>query len=357
MTEKSNKSCSICNQKLPGSSFIEKGRDGNYCELCNDIHSQMIGKQTNDLPTLEIGEDINYLCKLNNRNGETLAITYDEAKQLVNEKVAYIYHPTLIKDYFDKGEFRKLCFMRYGYKCLYCGGHANTIDHVVPVSRGGITSFSNCVPACRRCNELKDDMYLDDYFHYFDPQTLVMCLTKVKQISHGVAHLGAKVNLIKNELKEYFVKVEDKKDILCQLQRLIELERMLNIINKAIAKFELQNSKCLKGDEEHGNVMKKPVENNLNASNTSNKRRYPAKRSKRTIKQAITKSVSRRLHRRNFHIKNEPIRQRRVKENSQRKSNPHTKKVNITFPTITPTLSTIRLRERNARITKDIRRE
>lgn len=45
--------------------------------------------------------------------------------------------------------------------CLYCGNQYGasqlTRDHVVPVSRGGTNSWENCVTACRRCNQAKDD--------------------------------------------------------------------------------------------------------------------------------------------------------------------------------------------------------
>lgn len=46
---------------------------------------------------------------------------------------------------------------RDGHRCAYCGGRADTVDHIVPESRGGKLSWLNCVAACRRCNNLKGD--------------------------------------------------------------------------------------------------------------------------------------------------------------------------------------------------------
>jgi 5-methylcytosine-specific restriction endonuclease McrA len=48
-------------------------------------------------------------------------------------------------------------FIRDGFACAYCGWEAGklTIDHIVPKSRGGRTSFENCVSACRPCNTRK----------------------------------------------------------------------------------------------------------------------------------------------------------------------------------------------------------
>ncbi len=43
----------------------------------------------------------------------------------------------------------------FDYKCLYCRSEARTLDHVIPVTRGGTNHHTNCVPACKRCNSSK----------------------------------------------------------------------------------------------------------------------------------------------------------------------------------------------------------
>lgn len=47
--------------------------------------------------------------------------------------------------------------IRDGFKCAYCQNEqrALTIDHIIPKSRGGLTSFENCVAACKPCNNRK----------------------------------------------------------------------------------------------------------------------------------------------------------------------------------------------------------
>jgi 5-methylcytosine-specific restriction endonuclease McrA len=47
--------------------------------------------------------------------------------------------------------------VRDGFKCVYCGttGVRFTIDHVVPKSKGGKSTFENCVTACKSCNHTK----------------------------------------------------------------------------------------------------------------------------------------------------------------------------------------------------------
>jgi len=50
-------------------------------------------------------------------------------------------------------------FLRDTYICQYCGdpvsGKSATLDHVLPVSLGGQTTFENCVCACSQCNANK----------------------------------------------------------------------------------------------------------------------------------------------------------------------------------------------------------
>ena len=51
---------------------------------------------------------------------------------------------------------------RDGRRCAYCGRRADTIDHVVPRSRGGGHTWENCVAACRLCNSKKADRLLGE---------------------------------------------------------------------------------------------------------------------------------------------------------------------------------------------------
>lgn len=63
---------------------------------------------------------------------------------------------------YDKIPKRKICFSRRSlfrrdnFSCQYCGkkpgGSELTIDHIVPKSLGGQTTWENCVLACIKCN-------------------------------------------------------------------------------------------------------------------------------------------------------------------------------------------------------------
>ena len=61
-----------------------------------------------------------------------------------------------------KRMWREQIKARDGYKCVYCGSTEHlTIDHVVPKCKGGTDTSSNCVTACRSCNQRKGSEQVD----------------------------------------------------------------------------------------------------------------------------------------------------------------------------------------------------
>ncbi|MEL6535161.1 MAG: HNH endonuclease [Bacteroidota bacterium] len=51
---------------------------------------------------------------------------------------------------------RQNVFRRDNFECQYCGATKDlTLDHVIPRSRGGKSTWKNLVTACRRCNARK----------------------------------------------------------------------------------------------------------------------------------------------------------------------------------------------------------
>ena len=57
---------------------------------------------------------------------------------------------------------RRGVFARDDHRCQYCAGAAESIDHVVPRSRGGEHTWENVVAACRSCNVRKRDRLLHE---------------------------------------------------------------------------------------------------------------------------------------------------------------------------------------------------
>lgn len=52
---------------------------------------------------------------------------------------------------------RRGVLRRDDHICGYCDASANTIDHVLPRSRGGRDTWDNLVACCQRCNNIKGD--------------------------------------------------------------------------------------------------------------------------------------------------------------------------------------------------------
>ncbi|XP_058105900.1 uncharacterized protein LOC131249264 [Magnolia sinica] len=58
---------------------------------------------------------------------------------------------------------RKNIFFRDVFTCQYCSSRDNlTIDHVLPVSRGGEWNWENLVTACAKCNSRKGQKILEE---------------------------------------------------------------------------------------------------------------------------------------------------------------------------------------------------
>jgi len=54
---------------------------------------------------------------------------------------------------------RRAVFARDQWTCQYCGSRSNlTVDHVVPRSKGGASSWENIVASCAPCNRRKGDL-------------------------------------------------------------------------------------------------------------------------------------------------------------------------------------------------------
>jgi hypothetical protein len=49
--------------------------------------------------------------------------------------------------------------------CAYCTNPGVTVDHVVPLSRGGTNYEGNLVPCCKICNSSKCDLLITEWRH------------------------------------------------------------------------------------------------------------------------------------------------------------------------------------------------
>jgi 5-methylcytosine-specific restriction endonuclease McrA len=85
---------------------------------------------------------------------ERLAL--DEPSVVRLARYVHVPYPT------QRSPNRRGVLARDGHTCQYCGIAAETVDHVVPRSRGGRHTWDNVVAACRRCNGGKRDRLLGE---------------------------------------------------------------------------------------------------------------------------------------------------------------------------------------------------
>ena len=94
---------------------------------------------------------------------ENIIKNFEGTFLFVIPKVIKLVH--FVKNVFRaKVSFTKTNVMiRDKFKCGYCPSKENlTIDHIIPISKGGKTSWDNCVTACKKCNTTKKDRLLKD---------------------------------------------------------------------------------------------------------------------------------------------------------------------------------------------------
>jgi 5-methylcytosine-specific restriction endonuclease McrA len=71
--------------------------------------------------------------------------------------------PEREKQYNSKAykDARRAVLRRDGGYCMYCGKPGNTVDHIIPLNKGGaVADVENMVTACKPCNSSKQDKLL-----------------------------------------------------------------------------------------------------------------------------------------------------------------------------------------------------
>jgi 5-methylcytosine-specific restriction endonuclease McrA len=80
------------------------------------------------------------------------------SRPMVIRLVSYVRIP---RDTHRRKITRRAVFARDDWTCQYCGARSNlTVDHVVPRSKGGPSSWDNIVASCAPCNRRKGNALL-----------------------------------------------------------------------------------------------------------------------------------------------------------------------------------------------------
>lgn len=85
---------------------------------------------------------------------------------------------------------RQNIFKRDGGRCQYCGCGTQkklTLDHVIPRSKGGKSTWTNLVTACQKCNTMKGDSLLENINMVLSRQPIrPSYISFLKMINHEI---------------------------------------------------------------------------------------------------------------------------------------------------------------------------
>jgi len=130
-----------------------------------------------DIAVLVLNYSFEPLHFTNARRAITLVLTgkaetVEKSPRLVHSPSMSMPLPAVIrlafyirKPFLDRVAFNKKNILRRdNYQCQYCGrrGERLTVDHIVPRSKGGETTWVNTVAACLRCNLQKGNRTLHE---------------------------------------------------------------------------------------------------------------------------------------------------------------------------------------------------
>ncbi len=166
------RTCRDCGEHKPLSEFHrDRGRSDGfypYCKTCVRAYNQA---------NIDAKRQRNQVWQQTNHEK---VVRYSVAWQQRNPTKAKARHHRYKARLYGSGgsftadEWRALCDW-FGNQCLVCGKSKVSIDHVVPVAKGGRNTIENLQPLCLSCNASKGDQTIDyrdpdrlsDFFHVY----------------------------------------------------------------------------------------------------------------------------------------------------------------------------------------------
>lgn len=124
--------CTKCEQVKPTSEFPRWGMSyGPVCKECKREYDRAYQKQRYNVDKEYRERTINKTAQSQDKRHRNAcgSYTYDEWQNVLEE---------------------------FNHECAYCGATGSlTVDHIIPLSCGGLNEIQNLVPACGSCNRSK----------------------------------------------------------------------------------------------------------------------------------------------------------------------------------------------------------
>ncbi|WP_440110286.1 HNH endonuclease [Paenibacillus sp. QZ-Y1] len=166
--------CERCGQWRSPSFYMKE--TSTICKICRDEKFLRKKEKFQDIDLGIEGLDSTFdsIIVMSNDTKTAHERPFKYARKLVEDGLAKVIYPNMVYDLID----HQIVLTEAGYRCHYCGNYGDTIDHVIPTSKGGEDTYENKVCSCKECNTLKLDRDYNEFKSIFD--------------EHG-KHLGKKI--------------------------------------------------------------------------------------------------------------------------------------------------------------------
>lgn len=151
--------CSICFKKIQRPSKINE--NGPICYKCyNKIRGKAKCSICKEIKTIAINnKQMCYDCYFKE---------YNNKPEVIAKKNEYLYNR---RNWYKLGGFSNKDWLyimnEFEWKCFYCGSglhrYNRTIDHIIPITKGGLHEKWNIVPCCVSCNSSKNNKLLMEW--------------------------------------------------------------------------------------------------------------------------------------------------------------------------------------------------
>lgn len=152
--------CSSCHEVKDINDFHKNGHTiRSFCKACENTRSIQSKEASGYYSRPAVRESRN----MNSRSYKRTMYAFDEgyrAAEILRCHVRRSKDTVTLSAY----DWHDTC-KAFDFCCAYCGAETKlTVEHVVPVSKGGRTNKSNVIPACRSCNSSKQDKDMIEWY-------------------------------------------------------------------------------------------------------------------------------------------------------------------------------------------------
>lgn len=174
--KRDKKICYYCQKKADRMAFLTPRSQGGLLSPKNSVSVCQFCKEENgenlyffkwvNVPILEHHEkekERNIYTMWDKEKQTQFWIKEKDARTLIEEQMAMVIEPYTIHVPYNQKEFWAYIRHRDNWTCHYCGKYGDTVDHIIPRSKGGMSTPLNCVCACHKCNEKKSNLEKEQF--------------------------------------------------------------------------------------------------------------------------------------------------------------------------------------------------